>query len=68
MGLEMMGFTKANLRELWIDPVAYQRELYEDSHDACRVSDERLDLQSSVVRPRLSALAAGSKINLGLEE
>lgn len=27
MGLEMMGFTKANLEDLWIDPKDYQREL-----------------------------------------
>ena len=29
MGLEMMGFTKANLDKLWIDPVDYQDELEE---------------------------------------
>lgn len=28
MGLEMMGFTKANLKDLWIDPWDYQDELY----------------------------------------
>lgn len=27
MGLEMIGFTKANLDSLWIDPVDYQQEL-----------------------------------------
>lgn len=27
MGLEMMGFTKANLADLWIDPYDYQAEL-----------------------------------------
>ncbi|KTC96740.1 His-Xaa-Ser system radical SAM maturase HxsC [Legionella feeleii] len=27
MGLEMMGFTKANLDSLWIDPINYQNEL-----------------------------------------
>jgi len=27
MGLEMTGFTKANLDDLWIDPVEYQAEL-----------------------------------------
>jgi His-Xaa-Ser system radical SAM maturase HxsC len=27
MGLEMTGFTKANLEELWIDPLDYQQEL-----------------------------------------
>jgi His-Xaa-Ser system radical SAM maturase HxsC len=29
MGLEMTGFTKANLSELWIDPIEYQVELAE---------------------------------------
>jgi His-Xaa-Ser system radical SAM maturase HxsC len=29
MGLEIMGFTRANLDALWIDPVDYQRELVE---------------------------------------
>lgn len=29
MGLEMTGFTKANLRALWIDPADYQQELSE---------------------------------------
>ncbi len=29
MGLEMTGFTKANLEELWIDPVDYQPQLVE---------------------------------------
>jgi His-Xaa-Ser system radical SAM maturase HxsC len=28
MGLEMTGFTKANLPDLWIDPFDYQHELY----------------------------------------
>ena len=27
MGLEMIGFTKANLDSLWIDPIDYQQEL-----------------------------------------
>jgi len=27
MGLEIMGFTRANLDLLWIDPLEYQREL-----------------------------------------
>jgi His-Xaa-Ser system radical SAM maturase HxsC len=29
MGLEITGFTRANLESLWIDPVDYQRELYQ---------------------------------------
>jgi His-Xaa-Ser system radical SAM maturase HxsC len=28
MGLEITGFTRANLESLWIDPVDYQQELY----------------------------------------
>ena len=28
MGLEMTGFAKANIDELWIDPFEYQKELY----------------------------------------
>jgi hypothetical protein len=27
MGLEMIGFTRANIDDLWIDPVDYQEEL-----------------------------------------
>lgn len=27
MGLEMMGFTKANINDLWIDPIDYQAQL-----------------------------------------
>jgi hypothetical protein len=27
MGLELMGYTKTNLKELWIDPVEYQPQL-----------------------------------------
>jgi His-Xaa-Ser system radical SAM maturase HxsC len=29
MGLEMMGFTKANINDLWIDPIEYQPQLVE---------------------------------------
>jgi hypothetical protein len=29
MGLEMMGYTKTNLKTLWIDPYDYQRQLLE---------------------------------------
>jgi hypothetical protein len=29
MGLEMIGFARANMDEIWIDPVDYQRELVE---------------------------------------
>lgn len=36
MGLEMMGFTKINLEDLWIDPVDYQRELVEATDTLAR--------------------------------
>lgn len=29
MGLEIMGFTKPNIKEVWVDPVEYQNELEE---------------------------------------
>lgn len=29
MGLEITGFTKANMKDLWIDPVDYQPQLFE---------------------------------------
>lgn len=29
MGLEMVGFARANMGDVWIDPVEYQAELYE---------------------------------------
>jgi len=29
MGLEMMGFARTNLEDLWIDPLEYQPQLYE---------------------------------------
>jgi hypothetical protein len=31
MGLENTGFTKANIKDLWIDPFDYQQKLYEAS-------------------------------------
>lgn len=36
MGLELMGFAKANLESLWIDPVDYQRELSAAVHGLAR--------------------------------
>ena len=32
MGLELMGFTKANMEKLWIDPFCYKQELLEATH------------------------------------
>jgi His-Xaa-Ser system radical SAM maturase HxsC len=36
MGLEMMGFTKANLEALWIDPVEYRKQLQQAVHSLDR--------------------------------
>jgi His-Xaa-Ser system radical SAM maturase HxsC len=39
MGLEITGFTRANLDQLWIDPVDYQPQLY---HAATLLEDHRI--------------------------
>lgn len=36
MGLELMGFARANLESLWIDPADYQRELAEATRTLAR--------------------------------
>jgi His-Xaa-Ser system radical SAM maturase HxsC len=36
MGLELMGFARSNLEDLWIDPVDYQRELGEATRTLSR--------------------------------
>ena len=36
MGLELMGFARSNLDELWIDPVDYQAELTEATRTMSR--------------------------------
>ena len=51
MGLEMMGFTKANLDSLWIDPIEYQRELVE----AVNILD-RLGMNVSIYNHQLCLL------------
>ena len=48
MGLEMTGFTRANLDELWIDPVEYQAELEE----AVGILD-RANLRTSIYNSQL---------------
>jgi His-Xaa-Ser system radical SAM maturase HxsC len=62
MGLEMTGFTKVNLTDLWIDPVDYQRELY---LAATLLADYRLNVsiynhQLCILDPRLWSLARKS--------
>jgi len=41
MGLEMMGFTRANLDILWIDPIEYQPELY---RAVSKLADHRMNV------------------------
>lgn len=48
MGLEMTGFAKANIDDLWIDPVDYQRELY----DAASLLDD-FGLRTSIYNHQL---------------
>ncbi len=38
MGLEMMGFTKTNLDDLWIDPIEYQSQLVQAVETLARFS------------------------------
>lgn len=57
MGLEIMGFTKANLSELWIDPFDYQNELVKAveilDHAGIRTSiyNHQLCLLPDAIRP-----------------
>lgn len=51
MGLEMTGFAKANIEELWIDPFEYQGELF----DAASILDD-LGLRTSVYNHQLCTI------------
>ena len=51
MGLEMMGFTKINIADLWIDPKDYQKELIE----ACEIL-ERFRIPTSIYNHQLCLL------------
>jgi His-Xaa-Ser system radical SAM maturase HxsC len=62
MGLEITGFTRANLDELWIDPAEYQTELY---RAASFLADSRMHVsiynhQLCVLDKRLWPLARKS--------
>lgn len=62
MGLEMTGFTRANLGALWIDPVDYQQELLEASQILAR-SRMRFSIynhQLCLLDPRLWSYAVKS--------
>jgi His-Xaa-Ser system radical SAM maturase HxsC len=51
MGLEMTGFAKANIEELWIDPFEYQGELF----DAASILDD-LGLRTSIYNHQLCTI------------
>jgi His-Xaa-Ser system radical SAM maturase HxsC len=62
MGLEITGFTRANLETLWTDPVDYQRQLY---HAVSYLADSRMHVsvynhQLCVLDRRLWAFARKS--------
>ncbi|WP_198683214.1 His-Xaa-Ser system radical SAM maturase HxsC [Peristeroidobacter agariperforans] len=62
MGLEMTGFTKANLSELWIDPVDYQAELADAVHTlhAARVKALIYNHQLCLLDPEIRRFAVRS--------
>lgn len=62
MGLEMTGFTKVNLEELWIDPVDYQRELTEavEILRASRVKASIYNHQLCLLNPAIRKYAVRS--------
>lgn len=62
MGLEMTGFTKANLSELWIDPVDYQAELTDAVHilHAARVKALIYNHQLCLLEPAIRKFAVRS--------
>ena len=62
MGLEMTGFTRANLEELWIDPFDYQPQLLDATATlaAHRMNVSIYNHQLCVLDPRLWRFACGS--------
>lgn len=62
MGLEMTGFTKANLSELWIDPFDYQNELKQavTTLNSSRVRALIYNHQLCVLLPELHRFAVKS--------
>lgn len=51
MGLELMGYTKTNLKQLWIDPVDYQEEL-----EAAATFLDRVGMNVSIYNHQLCVL------------
>jgi len=62
MGLELMGFARANIDAIWIDPVDYQDELVEacDILGVGRVRPVIFNHQLCVLSPRIRHLAVKS--------
>ena len=62
MGLEISGFTRANLDQLWIDPIDYQNELYDavSTLDAFGIRTSIYNLQLCLLDKRLWKFAVKS--------
>ncbi len=62
MGLELMGFARANVDALWVDPLDYQRELVEAALiiERARVPVSVYNHQLCVLDPRIHHLARQS--------
>ena len=62
MGLELMGFARANLEAIWVDPLDYQRELAEavEILDRARVPVSIYNHQLCVLAPGLHRFARRS--------
>jgi len=62
MQLELMGFARANLDALWIDPLDYQRELREavEILDRARMNTSIYNAQLCVLEPAVHRFARRS--------
>lgn len=62
MGLELMGFARANVNALWIDPLDYQPELLEGTQilDRAGMTVSIYNHQLCVLKPQLHAFARRS--------
>ena len=49
MGLEMIGFARANMDDIWIDPVEYKEQLAEATLPTRPPRSSRDDLQPSAL-------------------
>ena len=62
MGLELMGFARSNLDEVWIDPVDYQAELYEATNALARagIRTSIYNHQLCLLDPRIRSFSVRS--------